>query len=236
MEIESQHLRPSVLLVEDDARLAHLVSRYLEGHGYETTVQHDPAIAEQIIHDQQPNLVLLDIGLGATDGLDICRRVRSSYHGILCIFSARADDIHQVLGLELGADDFITKPTEPRVLLARLRAHLRRGTSAKPLQRLTFGGLQLDLQERRTVLDGRPIALTTAEFDLLVLLARNAGTIMDRDALMRRLRRIGFDGMDRSIDARVSRLRRKLGDTGTDAVRIKTVRGQGYLFSRTGWG
>ena len=225
----------TVFLIEDDSRLAALVCRYLDDHGMCVLHLDDPAQAERLVREREPPLVLLDIGLGSADGIDLCRRLRPHYHGVLCIFSARADDMNQVVGLELGADDFITKPIEPRVLLARLRAHLRRGQVDRPDSPLAFGRLRIDLQERQVELDGAPVTLTTAEFDLLVLLASNAGRIMDRDALLRSLRRIGFDGLDRSIDTRISRLRRKLGDTGSEPGRIKTVRGQGYLFSAADW-
>lgn len=227
--------RSTVLMVDDDARLATLVSRYLQSHGLHVDHQLDAMHAAAHILSTQPDLVLLDIDLPDGDGLDICRQVRQEYRGILCIFSARADDIHQVLGLELGADDYITKPVEPRVLLARLRAHIRRSQAAVPPAQIVFGTLQVDLQERRVRLGGRIIDMTTAEFDLLALLASNAGRIMDRDSLLRQLRGFGFDGMDRSMDARISRLRRRLGDCASEPVRIRTIRGRGYLFSRTDW-
>ncbi|WP_448134320.1 response regulator [Stenotrophomonas rhizophila] len=228
-----------LLLVEDDDRLATLVARYLQGHGFE--VQRAGCGDEAIARIQQapPDVVLLDLGLPDMDGLDVCRRVRPGYHGLLCIFSAQADDIQQVLGLELGADDYITKPIEPRVLLARLRAHLRRQspvpTPARDGARLVFGQLRIALDSRDVHLGDAAVVLTTADFDLLVLLARNPGQVMDRETLFQGLRGIGFDGMDRSMDARISRLRRRLGDTEPDPTRIKTVRGRGYLFSPAAW-
>ncbi len=227
--------RSTVLMVDDDTRLVTLVSRYLQSHGLQVEHHPDATQAADHILSDQPDLVLLDIGLPDGDGLDICRSVRQDYRGVLCIFSARADDIHQVLGLELGADDYITKPVEPRVLLARLRAHLRRGQATNQPSMVAFGTLRIDLQERRVHLGGKVVDMTTAEFDLLALLARNAGRIMDRDSLLRQLRGVGFDGLDRSMDARISRLRRRLGDCASEPVRIRTIRGRGYLFSRTDW-
>lgn len=226
-----------LLLVEDDDRLAELISRYLRNHGFEIHRAASGACALRHVQEQAPDVVLLDLGLPDMDGLDVCRGLRASYRGLLCIFSARADDLHQVVGLELGADDYFTKPVEPPVLLARLRAHLRRtgaGAEIRP-DLLSFGQLQIDPSSRSVRLGDESIAMTTAEFDLLVLLARNAGHIMHRDALFKGLRGIGFDGMDRSIDARISRLRRKLGDLETEPVRIRTVRGRGYLFNPTAW-
>lgn len=225
-----------LLLVEDDHRLATLVSRYLQGHGFQVERACDGRAALHCVQQQVPDIVLLDLGLPDMDGLDLCRQLRPLCHGVLCIFSAQADDIQQVVGLELGADDYITKPIEPRVLLARLRAHLRR-THAPPSddQRLVFGQLRIDLRSRDVHLCDVPVGLTTADFDLLVLLARNPGQILHREALFQALRGIGFDGMDRSIDARICRLRRKLGDSEPEPSRIKTVRGRGYLFSAAAW-
>ena len=227
-----------LLLVEDDDRLAALVTRYLLGHGFDVQRVGCGEQAVTTIQCAPPDVVLLDLGLPDMDGLDVCRRVRAHYRGVLCIFSAQADDIQQVLGLELGADDYITKPIEPRVLLARLRAHLRRQTPVPAAQdgaALVFGQLRIDPDSRDVHLGGEPVGLTTADFDLLVLLARNPGRIIDREMLFQGLRGIGFDGMDRSMDARISRLRRRLGDTEPEPTRIKTVRGQGYLFSPAAW-
>lgn len=226
-----------LLLVEDDDRLAGLITRYLQRHAFHVTRVATGHDAIQHVASETPQIILLDLGLPDTDGLDTCRALRRAYAGLLCIFSARADDIHQVVGLELGADDYFTKPIEPAVLVARLRAHLRRthvGGEAEHAP-LVFGQLSIDPGSRTVQLGNAPVALTTAEFDLLLILARNAGRILHRDALFQGLRGIGFDGMDRSIDARVSRLRRKLGDLDTEPLRIRTVRGRGYLFNASGW-
>lgn len=227
-----------ILLVDDDVRLSALISGYLTSHGYTVDTEQDPSAAQAKIVTTHPALVLLDIGLGVSDGLDICRTVRPHYRGILCIFSSRADDIHHVLSLELGADDYITKPIKPRVLLARLRAHLRRATTRaylpEPTVSSTCGALTIDPIKRQVTCHGEPIMLTTAEFDLLMLLAQHKGQPLDRDTLYRTLRGVSFDGADRSIDARISRLRRKLGDNPDDPALIKTVRGRGYLFPGQG--
>ncbi|HIE4564635.1 TPA: winged helix-turn-helix domain-containing protein [Stenotrophomonas maltophilia] len=224
-----------LLLVEDDERLASVISRYLQGHGFDLQHLRDGASALRVIATEPPDAVLLDLGLPDMDGLDLCRLVRPVYKGLLCILSARVDDLHQVLALELGADDYVSTPVEPRLLMARLRAHLRRRQADAPPERLAFGQLYIDMASRNVTLAGKPVALTTAEFDLLTALASNAGRILGRDWLFQQLRGIGFDGMDRSIDARISRLRRKLGDTDPETARIKTVRGQGYFFSHAGW-
>lgn len=200
-----------IVLVEDDARLGTMVSDYLQRHGYQVAHERSGERAVARILADKPALVLLDVGLPDQDGFEVCRQIRPHYDGIICVLTARTDNIDQVLGLELGADDYIGKPIEPRVLLARLRAHLRRHRRVEPRDgSLRFGELSIDPSTRNVHLQSALLELTTAEFDLLFLLASNAGQILDRDALLRGLRGIAFDGLDRSIDARISRLRRKL--------------------------
>ncbi|KZE29774.1 two-component system OmpR family response regulator/two-component system response regulator RstA [Crenobacter luteus] len=233
-------MNPAILLVEDDARLAELTAAYLEKHGYTVACEADGAAAVPRILSEMPALVILDIMLPGKDGFDICREVRAAYPGIILMMTARDDDLDQVLGLELGADDYIAKPVVPRVLLARIKALLRRAAPPEPAPdaapEFAFGDFRISQGEREAWLAGERIELTTAEFDLLWLLASHAGQVLSRDELLTALRGIGFDGLDRSIDARISRLRKKLGDNPDDPRRIKTVRGQGYLFSASDWG
>ncbi|MDQ5903666.1 MAG: two-component system, OmpR family, response regulator, partial [Pseudomonadota bacterium] len=197
--------------------------------------------AETRILETRPDLVVLDVMLPGQDGFAVCRAVRPQYDGIILILTARDEDIDQILGLELGADDYITKPVPPRVLLARIKALLRRASpgasdeTPEASESLSFGSFRISQQTRSAVLAGETIDLTTAEFDLLWLLARHAGSILSRDDLLQQLRGIGFDGLDRSIDARISRLRKKLNDDPDNPTRIKTVRSKGYLFSRHDW-
>ncbi|HEX5802595.1 MAG TPA: winged helix-turn-helix domain-containing protein [Azospira sp.] len=231
-----------ILLVEDDDRLAELTAEYLRKNGFELEIVARGDDAERRILEARPDLVVLDIMLPGQDGFAVCRAVRPHYDGIILMLTARDEDIDQILGLELGADDYITKPVPPRVLLARIKALLRRATPAAGEEgvdgggdSLTFGNFRISQQTRSAMLAGEPIDLTTAEFDLLWLLARHAGSILSRDDLLQQLRGIGFDGLDRSIDARISRLRKKLNDDPENPTRIKTVRGKGYLFSRHDW-
>src|SRR5690606_2596516 len=178
----------------------------------------------------------LDLMLPGEDGLSICRKVRSGgYDGPIMMLTARSDETDQVLGLELGADDYVLKPVRPRVLLARIRALLRRretGDSQEEPQRLEFGPLVIDKAMREAWLSERAIELTGAEFDLLWLLASNAGRILSREEIFTSLRGIGYDGQDRSIDVRISRIRPKIGDDPMHPRLIKTVRSKGYLFVR----
>jgi DNA-binding response OmpR family regulator len=183
--------------------------------------------------------------LPGKDGLSVCMAVRSGYDGPILILTAREEDMDQVAGLEMGADDYVKKPVEPRVLLARIRALLRRyqntlendrvGVDPAKRQEQIFGALTIDRSSRSVSLDGEPVELTTNEFDLLWLLASQEGTVLNRDTILSELRGIGYDGIDRSVDVNISRLRKKLGDDSAKPHKIKTVWGAGYLFVKDAW-
>ena len=234
-----------ILLVEDDERLADLTAEYLRKNDFEVTIEARGDTAEARILTEDPELVILDVMLPGKDGFEVCRAVRAKYKGVILMLTARDEDLDQILGLELGADDYIAKPVQPRLLLARIKALLRRAPTAgsaaeensnsETMTELAFGNFHISQTTRSTHLGAEAIDLTTAEFDLLWLLAHHAGNILSRDDLLQQLRGIGFDGLDRSIDARISRLRRKLGDDPENPTRIKTVRGKGYLFSKHDW-
>lgn len=227
-----------ILIVEDDERLATLTKDYLESNGLKVSVEGDGSRAIERIKTEQPDLVVLDLMLPGEDGLAVCRIVRPYYKGPILMLTARTEDLDQVLGLEMGADDYVAKPVRPRVLLARIRALLRR-VKEEPEQeeittagdnRLTFGNLVVDNAMREAWLDGQSIDLTSAEFDLLWLLSSSAGRVLTREEIFHQLRGIEYDGQDRSIDVRVSRIRPKVGDDPMNPKRIKTVRSKGYLF------
>ncbi|AXE29409.1 DNA-binding response regulator [Chromobacterium phragmitis] len=231
-----------ILIVEDDARLAELIAAYLTKHGYQVSLHGRGDTAPAFILETRPDLVVLDVMLPGKEGFDVCREVRPHYGGRILMMTARDEDVDEILGLELGADDYLAKPVEPRRLLARVRALLRRsgaraenGAVAVENDCIAFGQFNISQATREALLGDEQIELTTAEFDLLWLLATHAGQVLSRDDIMSELRGIGFDGLDRSIDARISRLRRKLGDNPDAPARIKTVRGKGYLFSRSDW-
>ncbi len=221
-------MQERILLVEDDVPLASLLSEYLTSRGYKVEVLHRGADAKKRIIAGRPDLVILDLMLPDISGLDICRAVREAWRGPILMLTAMKDDADVVAGLELGADDYLGKPVAPRVLLARIRALLRRSSSDLNSEMIEAGPLTIDVPARAAFLGGSPLDLTTTEFDLLVLLARRAGRVQNREVLVEDLRGIGFDSFDRSVDVLVSRLRRKLGPGGE---LIKTVRGMGYLFS-----
>ncbi|MEJ2670020.1 MAG: response regulator transcription factor [Gammaproteobacteria bacterium] len=224
--------KPRVLIVEDDERLANLSKDYLENNGIGVHVINDGRQAISYILSSQPDLVVLDLMLPGADGLEVCREVRAEYQKPILMLTARTDDVDQVLGLEMGADDYVAKPVRPRVLLARIRALLRRkegigGSEGveendKP-ERLNFGDLMIDNGAREVRLNGEPVDLTSAEYDLLWLLASNAGKILSREEIFERLRGIEYDGQDRSIDVRVSRIRPKVGDDPTLLLWPKSI-------------
>ena len=229
-----------ILLVEDDLRLADLTARYLQQNDLTVAVESrgDHAIAR--FQQVRPRIVLLDWMLPGKDGVTICRELRQFFQGPILIFTAKDSDIDQVIGLESGADDFLSKPVEPMVLLARIRALLRRleipPDAGEAEADIELGGLRISETSHRVWLDGREVLLTTREFELLLLLARRAGTILSREALFKNLRGIDYDGLDRSIDGRISKLRRKLDDNALSPTRIKTVWGKGYLLVPDAWG
>lgn len=236
-------MNEKILIIEDDERLAELVSHYLDRQGYVVTVHSRGDTAEKAIMERQPNLVILDVRLPGKSGFDICRDARIFYKKPILIMTASEDDIDEIIGLELGADDYMSKPVEPRRLLAHIRALLRRKevegadenhkTGLKPLNnrsKLVFNALIIDADNRIVLKNNEEIDFTTAEFDLLWLLASHAGQILSRDDILNVLRGIEFDGLDRSIDARISRLRKRLDDDPENPYYIKTVRAKGYLF------
>ncbi|MEH6566361.1 MAG: response regulator transcription factor [Halopseudomonas sp.] len=228
----------TILIVEDDHKLAGLISDFLQQQGLSVALEADGSAAVQRILDSQPALVVLDLMLPGEDGLSICQRVREAgFARPILMLTARSEDRDHIRGLELGADDYVNKPVRPQVLLARIRALLRRtaepGEGGTPT-RLSFGNLLIDNDRREAWLNGDLIELTGAEFDLLWLLASNAGRILSREEIFVSLRGIEYDGQDRSIDVRISRIRPKIGDDPELPRIIKTVRSKGYLFVAPG--
>lgn len=229
-----------ILLVEDDLRLADLTAEYFRQNGLSVVIESRGDRAVSRFHAVHPRIVLLDLMLPGTDGLTICRELRDIFDGPILIFTARDSDIDQVIGLEAGADDYVAKPVDPMVLLARTRALLRRVASVDiqraPHGDIVLGGLRISESAQEVWLNDVSVQLTTHEFELLRLLARNAGKILSRDEIFQNLRGIDYDGLDRSIDGRISKLRRKLDDNADEPARIKTVWGKGYLLVPDAWG
>lgn len=226
-----------ILLVEDDERLASLVQTFLQQHGFEVRLVNNGLAVEATCREFQPDLVVLDLMLPGLDGFAVCRALRPWYKSPILMLTAKQSDIDQVLGLELGADDYVIKPVEPRVLLARIHALLRRSQPATTADSssLEFGKLQLSQSAREAYFDGALVELTSYEFDLLWMLAKHAGQTVRREAIHKQIIGREYDGLDRTVDVRVSHLRRKLGDNADTPFRIKTVWGKGYLFVADAW-
>lgn len=235
---------PQIFLVEDDQKLSNLIAEYLTGQGIAITQIFRGDEALKRIIAESPDLVVLDIMLPGLDGISVCREVRKEYTGPILMLTAKDDDIDQVLGLETGADDYVKKPVLPRVLLARIKALLRRrrywGTKDDKTEEsdklITFGQLHIKKNFRRVELEQNTLDLSSLEYDLLVILAENAGRTISRDELYTVVKGHDYDGLDRSIDVAISRLRRKIGDDPQAPSRIKTVWGKGYLFVSDVWG
>lgn len=228
------------MLVEDDMSLAEWFSDYLTEHGYLVTLVNRGDTAVELIREDQPDLVVLDIMLPVKDGFDVCREVRGFYQGPILMMTARDQEMDEVLGLELGADDYVTKPIKPRAMLSRVKALLRRVNNKEQSlpeseNCLQFGQFHLDANSRTTMLNGKRASISTNEFDVLWYLAQSAGKVVNRNELVKAIRGIDYDGFDRSMDIIVSRLRKKLGDDANNPFRIKTIWGQGYLLVVDAW-
>lgn len=227
---------PRILLVEDDLRLSELVRTYLQGNGFQVTTEDRGDRVVSRVQREQPDLIVLDLGLPGQSGFTVCKELRAVNRIPILILTARNSDIDHVLSLELGADDFVIKPVEPRVLVARIHALLRR-SKAPPVvehRKLHFGSLSIDTAARAVTVNGQDVSLSSNEFDLLVYLATHPEEMQSREKLYQQLYKRDYDGVDRTLDVRISHLRKKLGDTG-DPEKIKTVWGHGYLFVPGAW-
>lgn len=217
----------TLVLVEDDAALSQLIEQYLKREGFQVVTVNNGLAAPDVIKAHQPELVILDVMLPGQDGLEVCRQIQHFYQGPILFLTARGEMLDEVLGLELGADDYLTKPIEPRVLLARIKAHLRRARryGGKGTPETGLDWLTINKRNLRVYCQGREIDLTQPEYNLLVLLYDQPGVILSRNEIMRALRGIEYDGVSRGVDILIHGLRQKLGFEQA----IKTVRGKGYL-------
>jgi two-component system, OmpR family, response regulator len=224
----------TILLIDDDRRHSELLKTYLGRFGIELVCAPDADVGLARLESAAPDLLLLDVMLPRRDGFEICREIRRRSSIPIVMLTARDDVIDRVSGLELGADDYVCKPFEPRELVARIQSVLRRAESRAEAggsrRHLDFEGLRIELDARTVSVDGAPVELTSMEFDLLCVLARNAGRKMSRDEIQAELRGIDASLLTRAVDIAVSRLRHKIGDTGKPARFIQTVWGRGYAF------
>ncbi|MET8799424.1 response regulator transcription factor [Nocardia sp. NPDC004568] len=223
------------MVVEDEAPLASLVGTYLERDGFEATLTGDGRDAVALARQVDPDVVVLDLGLPGLDGVEVCRQLRTFSDAYIVMLTARAEEVDTLIGLSVGADDYMTKPFSPRELMARIQAMLRRprtptrpaGTGADPQARV-FGDLAIDVDGREVTVGGAPVALTRTEFDVLAALARDPGVVLTRAQLIGTVWGPSWIGDEHLVDVHIGHLRRKLGDDATRGRYVRTVRGVGY--------
>lgn len=230
-----------VLIVEDDIKLADLLVNYFNRSGYSATHAVDGETALQKLESHSPRLIILDLILPDMDGIYIVQKIRKHFCGKILMLTASGDDLDQITALENGVDDFVNKPIKPRVLQARVKALLRRRCDESPKEsppkskHLYFGKLNINVNLQRCTLDKEIITLTASEFDLLRFLAENADEVQSREDILKAMRNIEYNGLDRSVDNKISQLRRKLKDTSSPPMGIVTVRNAGYVFISDFW-
>ena len=218
---------PTILIVDDEPKITRLVADYLERAGFATSVAHDGAEALMRARTERPALVVLDLGLPGLDGLDVTRRLRADGELPIIMLTARDDETDRIIGLELGADDYVTKPFSPRELVARVRAVLRR-RNRPAAEVLRAGELVLDLPRMRVEVDGRPVELTATEFALLATMAHEPGRVFTRSQLLDAIHGVAIESYERAIDAHVKNIRRKIEADPREPQRLLTVYGVGY--------
>jgi DNA-binding response OmpR family regulator len=221
----------TILVVDDEARIVKLVRDYLERAGFHVLIARDGEAAMQLARWEQPDLIVLDLMLPGIDGLDVCRRLRQESAVPIIMLTARVEEADRIVGLELGADDYVTKPFSPGELVARVRATLRRAKGQMgPATVLRAADVELDTDALEATVAGRPVDLTPTEFQVLATLVRQPGRIFSREQLLEAVHGIAFDGYDRSIDSHVKNLRRKIEPDPRQPRYIQTVYGVGYRF------
>ncbi|MGC9333439.1 MAG: response regulator [Anaerolineae bacterium] len=219
----------TILVVDDEARIVKLVRDYLERAGFTVLVAHDGETALAVARREQPDLIVLDLMLPAMDGLDVCRHLRRVSGVPIIMLTARVEEADRVVGLELGADDYVTKPFSPRELVARVRSNLRRASGqVGPTAIVRAGDIELDTDSLTAIVGGEPVDLTATEFHVLVTLARQPGRIFSREQLLEAVHGVAFEGFDRSVDSHVKNIRRKIEPDPRQPRYIQTVYGVGY--------
>jgi DNA-binding response OmpR family regulator len=221
-----------ILMIDDDNRLAGMVQDYLGGAGFRVTVAGTGREGEALLKRETFDAVILDLMLPDADGLDLCRKLRATSDVPILMLTARGEPMDKVVGLEIGADDYLAKPFEPRELQARLRAILRRKGGAAKSETLRFGRLEIDKGARVVRVDGEERTITSYQFTILLMLAERAGRVLSRDALMDLLKGEKLEAFDRSVDVHISRIRAAIEDDPKKPRRILTLRGTGYVFAK----
>lgn len=230
----------TILLVEDDESLAQWVAEYLDNQGYTTHICHRGDKAVAMVKDTTPDIVLLDLMLPGQDGISVCRDLRQFYNKPIVMMTAKDEEMDEVIGLEVGASDYVIKPVRPRALLARIKSLLRASEQSSSSSEVDDGNIQvgslhIDTLARKVTIDGTEIAISSAEYLLLHFLASNAGEVVSRDAVFKATKGREYDGLDRSVDVLISALRKKFNDDPQHPEKFKTVWGKGYLMVPTAW-
>lgn len=224
-------MKTTILIIDDDEKLNRLLSRYLSDFGYRVVSATHPEMGLRKLSQQVPDLVILDIMLPDMNGFEVCKRIRRDHAVPIIMLTARGEVTDKIVGLELGADDYVPKPFEPRELVARIQSVLRRTQTHDDLRVQSFGRIEIDFARRNVTVDHKPVVLTTNEYTALVFLVKNAGKVMNRDEILQELSGIDSDAFNRTVDITISRLRQKLKDDFKNPVFIKTVWGAGYVFA-----
>lgn len=223
-------MNKTILIIDDDKKLNNLLSDYFSKFGFKVTAVTHPDEGLKILKRELPDIIILDIMLPKMDGFEVCKEIRKEYSVPIIMLTARGEVTDRIVGLELGADDYLPKPFEPRELVARIQSVLRRSSEDLKSGIIKFGRLVVDIEKHSVLLDGENVDLTTMEFEILSLFIRNPGKVFTRDHLMDRIRGIEWEAFDRSIDVLISRLRQKLNDHPKKPSFIKTIWGTGYKF------
>ena len=222
----------TVLIIDDDEKLNDLLKEYLSKFGFEVDTVEHPEKGLKALKQNQPDVIILDVMLPDMDGFEVCKEIRKTYSVPIIMLTARGDTTDRIVGLEIGADDYLPKPFEPRELVARMQSVLRRTEGIHPIEQQTkkYGKLTLDYNKRSAFLENNPIDLTTAEFEILSLLVSKSGMVLSRDRILNQVRGLDWEAFNRSVDVLISRLRQKLRDDPKHPQYIKTVWGTGYMF------
>jgi len=222
----------TILVVDDEKRIVRLVRDYLEAAGFQVVTAHDGEMALTQFRYERPDLIVLDLNMPGVDGIDVARAIRREHNTPIIMLTARVEETDRIVGLELGADDYVTKPFSPRELVARVKAVLRRTQNADPVSApIRAGRLVIDPDKRAVTLDGKMVNLTTTEFDLLLVLARTPGRVFSRMELLDRIQGVAFEGYDRTVDVHIKNLRKKIEPNPRKPRYVLTVYGAGYRFA-----
>jgi DNA-binding response OmpR family regulator len=223
-------MKKSILIIDDDTKLNSLLTDYFAKFDFNVHTATEPEQALRALKKSLPDIIVLDVMLPGMNGFEVCRRIRTEYSVPIIMLTARGEVTDRIIGLELGADDYLPKPFEPRELVARIQSVLRRVGQAAEQERASFGRLEIDYARHQVKVDGKPVELTTMEFEILSLLSRNRGIVLDRDQIFEKVKGLDADSFDRSIDVMISRLRGKLNDDPKKPAFVKTIWGSGYKF------